>query len=108
VESFLAVLATRARHELSDVDTRAVYDGAGVATGLRAYLREHPSELVVIGSRVTTGVSHAFFRSTSADILRGSPSPVLAVPVVTRSPSRWWRRFFRRERVDDRIGDHAR
>ena len=107
VESFLAVLATRARHELSDVDTRAVYDPAGVGDGLRTYLREHPAELVVISSRVRAGASHAVFGGDAADILRGCPAPVLAVPVVTRPPSPWWRRLFRRDRAEDRVGDRA-
>jgi nucleotide-binding universal stress UspA family protein len=89
VDLFLSVLATKARKQHDDVETRALYDPISVAEGLRTFLREHPAKLVVTSSHARTALQRAVFGSVAADIVRSSPSPVLVVPVGTvRRPQR--------------------
>jgi nucleotide-binding universal stress UspA family protein len=80
VDDFLEWLAAPLRAQGHDLGTRVVWDPVSPASGLRDYLREHPTPLVVAGSHERTGLARVVLGSTAAAIVHESPAPVLIVP----------------------------
>ena len=79
-DDFLEWLAAPLRAQGHDLGTRVVWDPVSPASGLRDYLREHPTPLVVAGSHERTGLARVVLGSTAAAIVHESPAPVLIVP----------------------------
>jgi nucleotide-binding universal stress UspA family protein len=83
VEAFLKELLARVSiDEGAAVSAVALYDPISPAEGVRSYLyrRDDPAALVVVSSRVRTGVSRLVFGSVAAAIVHHSPSAVMVVP----------------------------
>ena len=68
------------RSKVPKVVGHAIYDPIGPAEGLAAYLKRRRAALIVINTRVRTGVARAVLGSEAARILSMSPVPVLMVP----------------------------
>lgn len=80
VDDFLTWLSAPLLAQGHDVSTQVVWDPVSPASGLRDYLREHPTPLVIAGSHERTGLARVVLGSTSAAIVHQSPAPVLIVP----------------------------
>jgi nucleotide-binding universal stress UspA family protein len=80
VEAFLSSVTDALGAASTGVTTHVVWDPISPAEGMRAYLREHPAALVVVGSRARHGLARVVFGSVAAGIVHASPSPVLVVP----------------------------
>jgi nucleotide-binding universal stress UspA family protein len=87
-----AYLATLARHpELAGVEVRTdvLIDPLGPAQAISDLLFWHPAQLVVTASHLRTNVDRALHGSTTAQIIRSCPIPVLVQPAVQpESPPR--------------------
>jgi nucleotide-binding universal stress UspA family protein len=62
------------------VGTQVLWDPISAADGVCSSLRDSPAYLVVVGTHARRGVARLVLGSVAADIVRDSPSPVLAVP----------------------------
>jgi nucleotide-binding universal stress UspA family protein len=80
VDDFLRWLAGPLLAQGHDVGTHVVWDPVSPASGLRDYLREHPTPLVIAGSHERTGLARVVLGSVAAAIVHQSPAPVLIVP----------------------------
>lgn len=83
VAAFLERLVEPLRAQGHHLETVPVFDPIRPAEGIRSYLREHPAELSVVGTRARSGVSRIVFGSEAAHIVHGCPEPVLVVPKQT-------------------------
>lgn len=80
VEDFLRWLAAPLLARGHEVGTQVVWDPVSPASGLRDYLREHPTPLAIAGSHERTGLARVVLGSVAAAIVHQSPAPVLVVP----------------------------
>jgi nucleotide-binding universal stress UspA family protein len=80
VRAFLERLVEPLRAQGHQLGTVPVFDPIRPAEGIRSYLREHPAELSVVGTRARSGLSRIVFGSEAAHIVHGCPEPVLVVP----------------------------
>jgi nucleotide-binding universal stress UspA family protein len=80
VADFLEFLAAPLRAQGHEVGTHVVWDPVSPASGLRDFLREHPTPLVIAGSHGRTGLARVVLGSVAAAIVHQSPAPVLIVP----------------------------
>jgi nucleotide-binding universal stress UspA family protein len=85
VDLFLRALLARVRRDGVEIGSQAVYDPIGPADGLVAYVREHPSSSLVVGTAAPKGLERLAKGSTAAAIVRSSAAPVLVVPTRVRS-----------------------
>jgi nucleotide-binding universal stress UspA family protein len=52
--------------------------------------RQQKADLIVMGTQGRSGAGRLFFGSTTAQVLRDAPAPVLAIPALARpAPRRW-------------------
>jgi nucleotide-binding universal stress UspA family protein len=77
---FLDAVVAPLRTAGASMGTQVLWDPISAADGVRSYLREHPASLVVVGTRARQGVARLVLGSVAANIVRNSPSPVLAAP----------------------------
>ncbi|MBV8950615.1 MAG: universal stress protein [Actinobacteria bacterium] len=80
VDDFLRWVAAPLLAQNHDVATRVVWDPVSPASGMRDYLREHPTPLAIAGSHERTGLARVVLGSTAASIVHQSPAPVLVIP----------------------------
>jgi nucleotide-binding universal stress UspA family protein len=86
VDDFLKWLAAPLLAQGHDIGTHVVWDPVSPASGLRDYLREHPTPLVIAGSHERTGLSRVVLGSVAAALVHQSPAPVLIVPGPVGAP----------------------
>jgi nucleotide-binding universal stress UspA family protein len=83
VDAFLDGLVGPLRAAGRAVETRALYDPVGAASGIGTHLRDAPATLVVAGGREHPGLARLVFGQVSGALVRHSPSPVLVIPGIT-------------------------
>jgi nucleotide-binding universal stress UspA family protein len=76
-EGFLESLITEPRARGAAVSARVLWDPISPADGVRAFLREHPTTLVIVDTHASRGVARMFTGSVAASIVHTSPAPVL-------------------------------
>jgi nucleotide-binding universal stress UspA family protein len=74
-------LVDRLRESAPDTDGEVVRSPLSVARGLQEHLAARPAGLVALTTHARSGFDRLRLGATSADIVRTSPVPVLAVPV---------------------------
>jgi nucleotide-binding universal stress UspA family protein len=80
-ERYVESLAQQLRSHLPDVDGVVVRDPIGVASGVRAHLRERPAGLVALTTHARSGMQRVLLGAAAADILHASVAPCLVAPV---------------------------
>jgi nucleotide-binding universal stress UspA family protein len=80
VAAFLDSVVAPFRGAGASVGTQVLWDPISAADGVRSFLRERRAALVIVGTHARRGVARLVLGSVAADIVRDSPSPVLAVP----------------------------
>jgi nucleotide-binding universal stress UspA family protein len=84
VDLFLRVLLARLHRDDVEIEPRVLYDPIGPVDGIVAWVREHPSILLVVGTTAPSGLERLAKGSTAAAVVRRSAAPVLVVPTRVR------------------------
>jgi nucleotide-binding universal stress UspA family protein len=87
VDLFLRALLARVSGGGVEIGSKVLYDPIGPVDGLVAFVREHPSSALVVGTAAPNGLERLARGSTAAAIVRSSAAPVLVVPTRVRSSS---------------------
>jgi nucleotide-binding universal stress UspA family protein len=82
VTGFLEQAVQPLREQDHPVATVALYDPISPVEGVLRFVRERPAVLLVVGSRLRSGLPRSVFGSVAASIVRNSPAPVLLVPLA--------------------------
>lgn len=69
-------------HVAPEVDSVVVYDPVSPASGVRAYLDEHPAGLIAVTTHARTGLRRALLGADAAAIVHASTAPALVVPLA--------------------------
>jgi nucleotide-binding universal stress UspA family protein len=80
-DAYMSELAARWDDVAPDMNAVAVYDPINPASGLQAWLKEHPAGLLAVTTHARSGLGRVVLGATAAAIVRVSPVPVLVVPL---------------------------
>jgi nucleotide-binding universal stress UspA family protein len=84
VDLFLRVLLAQLHRDDVEIEPRVLYHPIGPVDGIVAWVHEHPSMLLVVGTAAPSGLERLAKGSTAAAVVRRSAAPVLVVPTRVR------------------------
>jgi nucleotide-binding universal stress UspA family protein len=82
-DEYMVRLAERWAPAVPGLDTDVVYDPISAGSGMRDYLRDHPTGLVAVTSHVRGALPHLVLGSGAAQIVHASTAPVVVIPLAT-------------------------